>query len=362
MSSAASGAYAPRDVLNAPAVKSGIARRSRERGDAADIAAWLLNHFYRHVIGNLVLPHPALLRIDSPERARRCFAPVPLPEWVVRRLRTGASAWWIDAESDGLLALEARLVEFLGSRRGTSLEGKLMRINCPQALALWASEHAALEAQDSRRIRRHQTEAVKSWWRGCRGELYELVPTSPALRAEMAFESQAMGHCLGKFLDWRALSGGYGEHYAAACERRELRLFSYRTAPDRPHITISARVQSDGSLAIDQIKGKQNRPPVERYRGELCGLLDALPTTLQTPADAVAAGVARTAAGWRPIGDIDDPADQLRLVDSHPGTIAHLRTPSALVQWTVAARCPELLAGLPLQQSVAVALSAREPC
>ena len=46
----------------------------------------------------------------------------------------------------------------------------------------------------------------------------ELRPQSPLLRAEMAFESYVMRHCLGQFADRRALTGGYGER-RAACER-----------------------------------------------------------------------------------------------------------------------------------------------
>jgi len=44
--------YQPRNVFNAPVIKEHIARRSARRRDPADIAAWLLNHFYRHIIGN----------------------------------------------------------------------------------------------------------------------------------------------------------------------------------------------------------------------------------------------------------------------------------------------------------------------
>ncbi len=44
-------AYRPRDVVNAPDIKAAIARRSAERGDPADILAWLGNHFFRWVVG-----------------------------------------------------------------------------------------------------------------------------------------------------------------------------------------------------------------------------------------------------------------------------------------------------------------------
>jgi hypothetical protein len=359
------GGYAPRDVVNAPALKAAIERRSRERGDEPAVRGWLLNHFYRHAVGNFQAPPPALQEVTAIEQARELFRPAALPEWVGRRLaapaRSGGQAlWWIAPESEALLALEARLVEFLGSRRGTPLEGKLMRVNCPQALALWAAEHAAFEAQALAGWREHQPGAVMLAWQGAQGVFVELQRASPALRAEMAYESQMMRHCLGQFADRKALSGGYGEHYAAACEAGRLRLFSYRNAQQQPHITISALVQDDGRLLIDQIKGKQNRPPVSRYRDEVIGFLNTLPTVDDTPPDAAGMGIARLAEGWRAVAAIADPADQLRVIRRHPALVRELPQPSALVQWCIAGRQPELLQGLALAPGVAEAVAPAE--
>ncbi|RBJ62844.1 hypothetical protein C3L29_041840, partial [Pseudomonas sp. MWU12-2534b] len=54
---------------------------------------------------------------------------------------------WIDPLEPQLLHQEAVLVEFLTSRRGTALEGKLHRITCPPALALWEKEKEKREAR-----------------------------------------------------------------------------------------------------------------------------------------------------------------------------------------------------------------------
>ena len=64
-SNQAASAYKARDVVNAPAIKERIKIRSAERGDAPDIAAWLTNHFTRHVIGNVQAEAPAVQRIDN---------------------------------------------------------------------------------------------------------------------------------------------------------------------------------------------------------------------------------------------------------------------------------------------------------
>ena len=126
-------------------------------------------------------------------------------------------------------------------------------------------------------------DAVKLIWRGEGGDFVEMQPASAQLREELAYESQCMRHCVGQFGNRRKLSGGYGEHYAASCEQGRMRLFSYRTGQSQPRITISAHVKADGQLEIEQIKGKQNRPPVDKYHADLLAFLQSLPTTEVTP-------------------------------------------------------------------------------
>ncbi|MEO8248994.1 MAG: hypothetical protein ABI589_06460 [Burkholderiales bacterium] len=444
MTASAAPPYAPRDVINAPAIKRAIEARSRERSDAPDIAAWLLNHFYRHVVGNLAAPAPAVQAVESVENARRLHHPASVPDWALKRLSQANSAaknndangsddgnqgarsrddksffanrdarksdnhrdtvgnpsgdaglddthgltgdathsvghdvarnamhddkhdahnnapksglWWIDPQSEPLLALEQRLLEFLGSRAGTALEGKLIRINCPQALAQWEAEHAAFAARVTAGWRDSTPDAVAPVWQGEHGAFVELLPTHSALRAEMAYESQMMRHCLGQFAQRRALTGGYGEHYAAACEAGTLRLFSYRTGQALPHITISADVRDDGMLVIDQIKGKQNRPPIARYQGEVRAFLNSLPTSGKAPADALRMGLVRVAGGWLHASEVTREEDQLAVLAQAPSLIAELPHPSPLMQWLIAARDADALDGMALSPAVAEAL------
>lgn len=357
------GAYAPRDVVNAPAVKDGISRRSTQRGDTPEVAAWLANHFYRHVVGNLDAPAPQVRALESMEQARAALAPAAPPDWVSRRFGKsgGAALWWVDPAGPALLELEGRLVEFLNSRQGTPLQGKLMRVNCPQALALWRAEHAVFEAQARSGQREHRPAAVAERWRDEQGVFVELLgggaSPDPVLRGEMAYESQLMRHCLGQFADRRGLSGGYGEHYASQCEEGKLRLFSFRTGQHHPHITISARVDASGRLAVDQVKGKQNRPPVARYRDAVLGFLNSLPTAEGACADAAGLGLVRVRAGWRKACDVVDEADQLLVAKHHPFLLAELPSPSPLVQWLAAAKDPSLLRWMALAPAVAHAVA-----
>jgi len=341
--------YAPRNALNADELKRGITERSQVRGDEAPVRAWLLNHFYRHLVGNF---EPAR-RLQSVEDASAALRSDALPPWVAAHFSAVAKASaqdapaaplvWIDPVDPQLLQQEALLVEFLTSRKGTALEGKLDRINCPQALALREKEHAQIAARVEQGWRQSQAEALRTAVSTADHVLVELLPDSPLLRAEMAFESYVMRHCLGQFANRRALTGGYGQSYAEAVEQHRMRVFSLRDAQGQPHITISLIVQANGALTVEQVKGKQNRPPIERYLQDVLVCLNALGTDEQTPADCIAIGLVHTDTGWRRIEEVTDPAAQTRLVARYPQLFQRLDSPSAMVEWLVAARQSDLL-------------------
>ena len=342
--------YAPRNALNADALKAAIAARSRTRGDPDAVRAWLTNHFYRHVVANFEPARP----IESIDDARDALGNAPVPAWVHARFgapskasggRAPAPVVWVDPAAPQLLALEARLVEFLESRSGTSLEGKLDRINCPQALALWEKEHARIAARLERGWRESAPDALTLRLATPNGRFVEFRHDCALLRAEMAFETYVMRHCLGQFADRQALTGGYGERYAQALEAQRLRLVSFRDQQGQPHITISLIVRSSGKPEVEQVKGKQNRPPIARYVDDLLACLNALDTNDETPPDCVAIGIVRTESGWCRIEAVTDAASQARLVGRYPQLFSRLTTPTPTVEWLVAARQPELLRG-----------------
>ena len=340
--------YAPRNALNADALKRAITARSQARGDAEPVRSWLLNHFYRHLVSNF---EPAR-RIHDVQDAAALQGAAPLPPWLIRHFDNadkqthhpaGAPLVWVDPSHPQVLEQEALLVEFLGSRQGTALEGKLDRINCPQALELWQKEHAQMAVRAEQGWRKSQPEALRVAVMCADHTWVEFVPECPQLRSEMAFESYVMRHCLGQFANRKALDGGYGERYAQAVEQGHMRVFSLRDAQNQPHITVSITLQNNGALTVDQVKGKQNRPPIERYYTPLLALLNAVGTDEQTPADCIAIAIVRTQAGWLRLEDVTDPSAQTRLVALYPQLFSRLQAPSAMVEWLVAARQPELL-------------------
>lgn len=350
MTSAASKrGYAPRNALNADRLKATIAARSRTRGDDEAVRSWLLNHFYRHVVANFEPARP----IESIDDARDALGDTSLPAWVHARFGTpqktsadtAVQVVWVDPAAPALLELEARLVEFLESRTGTSLEGKLARINCPQALALWETEHARIAARLERGWRESQPDALIELLSTPNGRFVEFRHDCAQLRAEMAFETYVMRHCLGQFADRQALTGGYGERYAEAIEAKRLRLVSFRDMQGQPHMTISLIVRADGKLEVEQVKGKQNRPPIARYRDDLLACLNVLDTNDETPPDCAAIGIVRTESDWRHITDVTEAASQARLISRYPQLFMRLAAPTPMVEWLVAARQPDLLRG-----------------
>jgi len=366
-------AYQPRDVLNAPQIRKRILERSGARGDSEAIRAWLNNHFYRHIIGNFKADEPHLKPIREQRDIDALYPPASAPDWlkpVRQRLKSRPSneqnepqTWWIAPDSPPLLEIENRLLEFLRSRQGTPLEGKLQRINCPQALARWTLEHLEFEQRKESGLMEHHPEAVIPLLSCSQGLFIEFNPQSDKLRLEMAYESQMMQHCLGQFADKQALSGGYGEHYAQSCEDGEMRLFSYRSGQMQPHITISAHCQANGRLAIGQIKGKQNRPPIERYQADLLRLLNFLETDEQTPPDALAIGLVRlpdylrgSGLAWRLADDLQSEAQQLWLLTQHPTLLKPQKLRSPLAQWLVLAQKERLQTDLLKQMPASAAV------
>ncbi|MDN7425369.1 hypothetical protein [Burkholderia sp. AU45388] len=377
----AASAYRPRDVVNAPDIKTAIARRSAERGDPAEIRAWLGNHFFRWVVGAFEQARPLASLSDY-----RALAGVdrPAPEWLVRRFRgqsasapseaspasgptpaaEKASLYFIDPEHMLLIDRERVLVEFLRSRAGTRLAQKLQRITCAMALDMWEREHQRMQARRDKGWVPSSGLALREVLRTPNGIVFEFVGDHAALREELAYESYYMQHCLGQFADRRRLRGGYGEQYAQAARDGRLRLFTLRGAGNQPHVTISLQASGDG-LRIDQIKGKQNRHPVRRYADDVRQFLRALAPRGERHPDCEGMGLvfepdapgAATGA-WTFVTDVRSSDHLLSVMSENFHLIEHFEQPPAVLQWLLLRNAPYALGQL-RQIDPAVAAAAR---
>ena len=329
--------YLPRNVVNAPAIKASIARRSAERGDNASVAAWLTNHFFRWLIGSFEPAVPIHTIDDCAALLGPQQAP---PAWLVARAQIGRlpDCCYIDPEHALVLEKERVLVEFLNARQGTRLADKVQRITCGMAFELWEQEHRRMQARRGKGWVPSSGKALRECVRTAHGAFFELTGTDAHLREEMAFETFHMQHCLGQFADRKRLSGGYGEQYVQAAQQGKLRLFTLRGADNQPHVTISLRVDGT-SLHIDQIKGKQNRPPVHKYVQDTLEFLRWAQPLPQRHADCDRMGLIHVDAasaeggGWKFIADVQDIDLTLNVLTHHPELISHFAHPPAALQW-----------------------------
>lgn len=264
---------AARDVINADAIRAAIDRRSQQRRDHADIARWLRSHFFRWAIGRFAHVMP----VRSVEQWRVCMGARTPPDWLLRKLDAdGAAAMlYIDPEHRLLRERESRLVEFFNARLHSRLAGKFQRVAFDAAETAWQRDHQRMQRRSARGWWPSQPHALSDVVTTPNGRFVELRGSGGTLRAELAYESFHMQHCLGQFEDRERLQGGYGEYYARSCEQGRIRLFSLRDGGNRPHVTVSL-IEDLGEWSLEQIKGKQNTVPAARYVPDVLRLLNAL--------------------------------------------------------------------------------------
>lgn len=322
--------YQARDVVNAPALKVAIKQRSALRNDHPDVTAWLCNHFFRWLIGcfEQVIPIASVNEYQQ-------LSGEPAPTWLIQRFQTGnTNCFYIQVEQRFLLERELRLVEFLNARQGTSLAGKLQRINCHQALARWEKEHAKIQDRQRRGWIPNSGLALKRILTTSNGTWFSFDSSNPHLREEMAYESYHMQHCLGQFGDRKRLTGGYGEFYAEKIQSGELRLFTFRSSGNSPHITLSLQVR-DHTLSVDQVKGKQNRPPITRYLPDILVLFTHLNLAAESHPDCEAMGLVMTPdkPQWQLITELQNTQQQNNLLVRQPQLFALFPQLSTQQQW-----------------------------
>ncbi|QWP76143.1 DUF1266 domain-containing protein [Lysobacter sp. K5869] len=330
---AASPAVSARDVINADAIRAAIARRSLQRRDHADIARWLRSHFYRWAINRFA----HVLPVRSVENWRVCVGAQAPPPWFLRKLADGGAAMiYIDPEHNLLRERENRMVEFFNARLHSRLAGKFHRIAFDAADAAWQRDHERMQRRSGRGWWPSQPHALSETVATPNGRFVELRGSGQTLRAELAYESFHMQHCLGQFADRERLQGGYGEQYARGCEQGRTRLFSLRDGNNRPHVTVSL-VEDLGEWSLDQIKGKQNTVPAAKYAADVLCLLNAVRPRDAGSQDMLRLGiVAREQDGeavYAGFAELDDPARRHALLGAAPQLLRQYPRPDAFVQW-----------------------------
>lgn len=205
------------------------------------------------------------------------------PEWLIKGLEAGQEFYALP-NLPGTLPREIEQIkekagEILRSligqmeQRGQPQEQirqRILRLSVPAMLDLWQREHdrIARAAEKARRLGRDVDGSGVKIIVPLPGGLaaYEFVtdqpPSEPSRTLRMALRNETieMGICVGDFRDPEALRGGYGQQYAEGVEDGTKRIFSLRDAQGASHVTIDT---TNGH--IDQVKGKENKPPVAKY-------------------------------------------------------------------------------------------------
>lgn len=260
------------------AVKAVAARAARE-----DVRSWAERVIFRHIKRTQSL----MAAVDTPKKLDQVLAAEGLPADAVMRIRAAFD------DGDEFFAPSAVLVRRFLSRASDTMDfvcslpptdrriRRIERVSWADAEAMSETWHAAL-ARSGAKIRNliAGTTRIMEFEDGV--HVSELQ-TAKALKAE----GGAMGHCVGGY--WlRVLSG-------------DTRIVSIRDRDGRPHVTLElgrpARLRLDdgsmvsierdprlgrdevaeipGEWVAVQVRGKQNNPPVEKWKAYLDRYLEA---------------------------------------------------------------------------------------
>ncbi|MEB3753772.1 cytoplasmic protein [Acinetobacter sp. MD2(2019)] len=259
-----------RDIVNAPQLKQSILLRSQKRQDPPEITQWLIKKFFEHLIKHF---NP-VFHVNSVAAWTMCQLPQDIPAWFLSKVNDPASTMlYIDPYHEQLLALEKPLLEYLNAKMHSTLKTKFMKMTYAQVLEAWQKDHDAMRRKIAKghwESHAHAFSKVLSVDTGC---FVEITANENLLRQELAYESRYMQHCLGEFENLRELSGGYAEYYVQEKHNGRLRYFSLRDPNNKPHVTISLEWNGE-NWCIEQIKGKQNDVPIDKYRSDVLRFLN----------------------------------------------------------------------------------------
>ena len=239
----------PRNVVNIDEIEDFVAHLER-RTVYEPVRSWLRSTYRRWLINHgpageeIVLTPPDVTWTAEPVLAREVqtgrlhLYAGPAPDWLLPALCRGDNVIRVEcgqfAERDAWL-----VVDWLNAQRRQPVFARLDRVSYPQALAATRLWHAHLAAQMTVEEWAGDAELEQQF-----GDGYRIV----RLRTPRALEIEGarMGHCVAAYDD--DLRNGTA-------------ILSLRDPQNRPHCTMERIGQK-----IFQVKGKQNRAPVAKYR------------------------------------------------------------------------------------------------
>ena len=320
-----------RNVINIEQVQKSIALYAKEKKLSDEVSSWLKKNFLRWVINHF----PHVLIVQTKERYSSLVKGA-VPTWF-QPDNKNIDFIYVDVEHLKFQEVLEQCSEFLASRSERVVH-KFPRMTVPQVLEKWREEHE----QFSRRQKVYKETSLEALQSVYTFEAFHFVkfdPTHKELPLEMARESALMQHCLGEFENDELGEGGYGEYYIKLIRDEEIELYSLRDEKNMPHATV-ALFRKDGKIWLDQIKGKQNVAPVERYVSACVAFLNFLEVNYNYHSDTLRMGVVCVDGVSKRIEEIEDERTQQFLVAYDTTFIYKLPNPSKATLWLASLREP----------------------
>lgn len=243
-----------RDVLNAGELKKWV-RSTSDRVATPQAKQWIQSQLFQFLINRYTDPR-GVQRISQPSEDH--------PEWLQQKLQSGAEVYQVQPTQE----LNANIGEVADWINMWVQENPNSRIPfswevASQEAERWHKELSRMTAQDNPDDEAEGTDVVYEHDDG----FYWVMISSPTC---LSREGSRMGHCVGS--------------YSAQVTSGRTRIFSLRNPQNHPAVTIEVNNPYEGYQfvnpsakqtdlfaggndegTVSQIKGKQNRAPVQKY-------------------------------------------------------------------------------------------------
>ncbi len=326
-----------RNVINIKEINDSINSYCKEKNLPKEIQTWLLKNFLRWLIN-----HFSHVKVVQSNEVFYSLLKRPTPSWFLPQ-STKVKFIYIDNKHHKFIELLDKTTEYLSSIYPKS-SYKFSRMTVEQVLIKWQEDHNKM-LNKKRLFIETSGEALEHIFSFGNFNVVKFLSKNEELSLEMSNESSSMQHCLGEFDDIKSGKGGYGEYYIDLIRENKIELYSIRDEKNRPHVTI-ATYKENSKLWLDQIKGKQNRSPIEIYIPVSKAFLNYMDINYGFNNDTLRMGLVYDENKTKSISEIEDEKMKEFLVSYDSKIIHQIKNPSKSLLWLAILREPNEIISL----------------
>ena len=319
-----------RNVINIEEIETYLSNFSNEKKLPTPIDSWLQKTFVRWLIN-----HFAEVQVVESVERYQSLVKGEIPSWFEPK---NHAFIYINIKNPTLVDTLHTCVEFLSSKN-ENLSHKFPRMTVEHVLKKSQQEHLRMQ-EKKRKFIETSNEAIERVFTFENLHVVKFLAHHKELSLEMARESALMQHCLGEFENVEKGEGGYGSYYFGLIKKESITLYSLRDEKNMPHATISVSYKR-GEAWLDQIKGKQNLAPIERYVPASVAFFNHLKLQQNYHQDCLAMGVVFAKGESQQLCSISDESMQQHFIAYDPSFIEHLPKPSQSSLWLASLRDPK---------------------